>query len=738
MNPAESSSHAPSNDDLSPAPEERRQPEPLDELAERAGIELSYRDANGKCRRPSAAVKRRLLAAMGIPATAEEEVHASLSRLEESKWRRQLPAVCVVHGHLQAPTLELVATEGQGRVRWCVQLESGRELRGEVDFGALPLIESRSQRGARMQRRAFVLEADLEPGYHELQVEGWTDRTRLIVSPGKCWLPTQVEAGARLWGVTCQLYALRSAASWGIGDFSDLATLLRLVCRSGGDLVGINPLHALFPDEPRRASPYSPSSRLLLNVLNVDVTAVHEFAVSPAVQQSISTDQFQALLARCREAKLVDYETVAQLKRPLLRELFKEFIQRGAESRKQEFESWRSSRTGHFARACVFQALREHLVFLGYSRDPAQWPPEYQSADCAGVGRFATEHAHAITEMFWMQWIAEVQLREAVAAAPGMSVGLYRDLAVGVDASGAETWSDPAATVAGVHIGAPPDIFNPAGQDWGLPPLHPHRLKQEGYATFIELLRANMRHCGGLRVDHVMALRHLYWVPAGLGPAEGAYVRYPLEDLLSILALESHRQRCLVVGEDLGTVPEGFRDRMTRARVLSYRIVFFEQDADTADFVPPERYPRLAIAATGSHDLPSLRAWWNAEDLDLKERLGLFAGEGEQERARHRRERDRSRLRDALRRARLVDSNEELTVEVLLPAMHRFLARSACALAVAQLEDLAGQSDPVNLPSTADIYPNWRVRLPLCLEQIADSEALATVAGIFREVRGGG
>jgi 4-alpha-glucanotransferase len=319
-----------------------------------------------------------------------------------------------------------------------------------------------------------------------------------------------------------------------------------------------------------------------------------------------------------------------------------------------------------------------------------------------------------------------------------MAVGLYRDLAVGADRSGAETWANAAAVVSGAQVGAPPDIYNPAGQNWGLPPFHPRALREEGYQSFIDLVRANMRHARGLRIDHVMGLQHLYWVPQGQPASAGAYVRYPMEDLIGILALESHRQGCLIVGEDLGTVPEGFRERMAEANILSYRVLYFEQEPETGAFLPPAAYPALALAVIGSHDLPTLRGWWEERDLDLKEQLGLFPGPGEAEHQREMRHRDRMQLLRALRSERLLPPDGEPDVPTLSRAAHAFLARTPSALAIVQIDDLTDEADPVNVPATSDEHPNWRRRLSMKLEELAARPRLIDIAEIFRDERTAG
>jgi len=284
----------------------------------------------------------------------------------------------------------------------------------------------------------------------------------------------------------------------------------------------------------------------------------------------------------------------------------------------------------------------------------------------------------------------------------------------------------------GAQVGAPPDIYNPAGQDWGLPPFHPRALREEGYRSFIELIRANMRHAGGLRIDHVMGLRHLYWVPKGQKPSAGAYVRYPFDDLIGILALESHRHRCLVVGEDLGTVPDGFREHMAAANILSYRVLFFEQDT-RGNFLQPEVYPTLALAVVGSHDLPTLRGWWEGRDIALRQRLSLYPEPHEAERQRAARRQDKAALLRALRRAELLPESEwDPDIPLLARAVHAYLALSSSVLAMAQIDDLTDETDPVNVPATSDEHPNWRRRLSMTLAEVAAHPRFIDIAEAFR------
>ena len=708
----------------------------LDVLAERSGIEDEFTDAHGKLRTTPADTKRALLAAMGLDAADEASASQALAALDREEWGRSLPPVHVAFLSRGTVSIPLSLPAGSGKVTWSVRLEDGGERRGECRFGALDLTDQQVLDGRIAERRALPLGDDLPPGYHSIVVQPGGAKATLIVSPGQCWLPPAMEQGGRLWGIAAQLYLLRSEDNWGIGDYTDLRQLIDVVAERGADVVGLNPLHAMFLDDPEHASPYSPASRLLINILNIDVEGLPEFADSRAAQALVAEADFQQRLAAARDTSLVDYTAVAALKIDVLKRLFEEFWSDPQSERRQTFETFRRERGAAFERSCLFQALRQHFAAQGSGQaDWHNWPQPYQEPTSPAVARFAEEHEAVVAFRVWMQWLADRQLGDAARAAGGMAVGLYRDLAVGADQSGAETWASQRAVVAGAQVGAPPDIYNTAGQDWGLPPFHPRALREEAYASFVELVRANMRHAGGLRIDHVMALQHLYWVPKGQSPANGAYVRYPMDDLVGILALESQRNHCLVVGEDLGTVPEGFRERMAAARILSYRVLFFEKD-ENGGFLPPEAYPELALAVVGSHDLPTLRGWWEAADIDLRHGLRLIPDEAKADEARTERADDREQLAAALATEGSLPPDREDDTEAVVEAAHRFLARSRSGLAIAQIDDLTGEVDPVNVPTTSDEHPNWRRRLSLTIDELAQHPRFRAVSDIFAAERG--
>lgn len=712
---------------------------PLDRLADRFGIEPEFRDAGGELRRPPADVKRRLLAAMGVRATRTADAEKSLEQLERDEWSTPLGATVVRQARLPA-VLPLTLTAGAGTVRWTVTEEIGRKHSGSAPFADLELLA----RSGGVERRRLVVDADLPLGYHLIDIATEAGRRAsapLIVVPERCYVPDAIDRDGRTWGLAVQLYMLRSEHNWGIGDFTDLKRLAAIAARLGASVIGVNPLHAGFLDNPRHASPYSPASRLFLNPLYIDVTAVPETIDCVEARELVASAEFRARLAACRDAELVDYAGVARLKLPPLEALYRTFAASAPSERRIGFDEYRHARGRELERFCLWQALREHFAQRSPERaDWRRWPRAYRDAESADVARFASRRRERIDFLAWMQWIADGQLEDAATAARdvGLAIGLYRDLAVGADSAGAEAWSDAALFAAGASAGAPADLYNPAGQNWGLPPFDPHKLRRHGYSTFIELIRSNMQHAGGLRIDHAMGLEHLYWVPKDRPPSDGAYVTYPLDDLAGIIALESQRRKCLVVGEDLGTVPEGFSERLNERGILSYRILFFEHDED-GRLIPPERYPPLALAAIGSHDLAPLRGWWEERDIELKQSNGLYPDDDVHREQRERRARDRGRLLEALRGRRIplpanFDAGSRYDAD-LSRAVHEYLAQVRAGLVVLQLDDMVDERDLVNLPGSTEGYPNWRRRLSVPLEHIESHPLAAELAALMRNAR---
>ncbi len=691
-------------------------------LADRAGIEPKYRDAHGVVRVTTPETLRLLLASMGIAASDETEIAESLRRMDSDAWGRALPHVAVVHEGRGEIAVRLTLQTPERPISWRLTLEDGAVLTGQCDFASLRLLDT----SGKFECRELVIAGRIAFGYHRLVVSADPRAMTLIVTPGKCWLPQGFEKGGQLGGISAQLYLLRSERNWGIGDFGDLARLVRMTAAHGGDVVGLNPLHLLFPDEPEHASPYSPASRDGLNILYIDVPSLPEFAASNAAQSFVQSESFQSALAACRAARLVDYSAVMRLKLEALEYLYVS-AKTATPEREAAFVQFCDKQGASLARTCLFLALREHFAVAG-TPDWQTWPRAYRDPDSIEVLAFARDKADRIGFFAWLQWLADDQLALAASAAreAGMAVGLYRDLAVGAAMAGAETWANQAAVVSGAAVGVPPDIHNPAGQNWGLPPFNPIALQQEAYASFIRLVRSNMRHAGGLRIDHVMALQQTFWIPKGCLPGQGGYVRYPFDDLVGILALESQRNRCLVVGEDLGTVFEGFRERMMQAKILSYRVLIFERDDE--GFLPPGRYPNLSVAVAGNHDLPAMQAWWSGADIRLRQRLGLYPDAATVDHAALLRKDDRRALATAfLREGWPVDAGDDAPSR-LFEATRCFLERCRSFITLLQLDDVMNEQEPVNVPGTSTEHPNWRRKMAATLDEIERSGRLGRLA----------
>lgn len=603
-------------------------------------------------------------------------------------------------------------------------------LRGAADYGWTLLYEKGGMIEGRVNAQAVLTLPDNLPlGYHQLTLtqgeQQW--RSRVIVAPERCYEPEPLTQGKRWWGVTVQLYTLRSAHNWGIGDFGDLKALVEQVARRGGAFVGLNPLHALYPTQPEAASPYSPSSRHWLNIIYIDVNQVDDFHHSEAARDWLQQEDIQHQLTRARASRWVDYSAVMALKMAALRLAFAHFNHRSAlDPRQSAFRQFLQTHGESLQQQATYDALQawfkqQGLPVAGWQH----WPDAFHDARGEEALRFRQQHADEIRFYCWLQWLAHDQLAACFTRSKqlGMPIGLYRDLAVGVAQGGVDTWAEPQLHCLSVTLGAPPDPLGPTGQNWNLTPMHPLRLRQRDYQPFIDLLRHNMAHSGALRIDHVMGLMRLWWILDGHGADCGAYVHYPLDDLLGILALESHRHRCLVIGEDLGTVPEEIVHKLRDNSIYSYKVLFFEQDQH-GRFRAPQDYPPRSMATITTHDLATLRGYWQGVDLTLGKDLGLYPDPEQLQQQLDERECAKQGLLDALHEQGLlpqrVGHNAALTTmsAQLNRGVQRYMADSASALLGLQLEDWLDMAAPVNVPGTDQQYPNWRRKLSRPLDSI--------------------
>ena len=569
-------------------------------LAEKAGI-LPEFSAEGGIYKTSFETQIAVLNALGIDACTPEKAEAALQAELEKPFKRALPPVVVARiekGVADVP----VTVRAKGKhspIDYVLTLESGEQTFGQ----AVPAMLEKIDDNGEFERVKLVLDLPDVMGYHSLTVESpdlpETGRTMtLVVAPTKCYQPEMMREGGKPWGYPLQLYALRSAENWGIGDFTDLGKMAGVAQRFGADILGINPINVAFMANVETASPYYSSSRLFLNPLYIDVMAVEGAQKSKKLQALLADKDFQAKLAKARASRLVDYALVGELKGKAFEALYAEF--KGS----ADFDAFCEKGGKELDNAALYQVLAESFVLKKKGVGFKSWGKAYDSPDTAQAKKFAREHADRIRYFKYLFWLADAQFKAASEAckAANLGVGLYQDLAVGVAAESAETWGAQELFAVDLSIGSPPDMFNADGQRWGVAPMRPEVMKQEAYATYRRILSANMKRAGAVRIDHVMGLARLFCIPDGVA---GAYVLYPFADMVGIVALESHRNKCLVVGEDLGVVPSFFREALAEAGILSFRVCRYERTPD-GRYIPPASYPESALVAAGTHDMPTL------------------------------------------------------------------------------------------------------------------------------------
>ncbi|SCY72561.1 malto-oligosyltrehalose synthase [Microvirga guangxiensis] len=666
----------------------------LERMAGLVGISPNYADAFGRRIETSEETRNAILAALGLGTGSEAEAQQSLARLEKLKSSPLPSVITALSGSLSA-----IPLQGElGPAQWRITEEDGTQHEGMLTKG----------------ETALQLPA-LPMGYHLLQV-GDLEAT-LIASPESCWQPEAFRDDKRFWGAVAQVYSLRSEQDLGIGDYSDVARLAEGVGGRGGSFLGLSPVHALFAADRTKISPYSPSSRLFLEAPFIDPTVVEGFIESGA-KQILEKPDVQKRLIHLQNAQFIDYHEVWAIKRLLLDTLWSHVQQT---IKHPEFETFRKAGGQALEAHATFEALSEHFREQGCNWI-GDWPEEYQDIRSSEVERFRSTHAERIEFHLWLQWLADRQLAEAAkrARAAGLSIGLYRDLAVGADGGGSEIWATPERFAPRLAIGAPPDPLGPQGQNWGLPPFNPLTLEEQGLAAFRDLVAANMRHAGAIRIDHAFQLQRLFLIPSGAAASQGAYVDYPFEAMLAVLRVESHRAQCLVIAEDLGTAPEGFSDAIMASGVLSYRVLPFEREG--SDFRKPNDYPRSALSVLTTHDLPTFKGWWRGLDIDLRQTLGVFDPEAASD-EREKRQIDKESFARALTEEGLL-SSADLPIEPPLEGTVRYLARTSCVLMALQIEDASGELNQPNMPGMDDGHPNWRRRLSNTIESIVSSNSL--------------
>jgi len=674
--------------------------EALERAAARWGVELEYTDTWGRSHAASDETLPGALAALGVPLANLQDGEPELDRAgmerDLARWSRAFDPAVVVYEESDAIPLRIPSAYAGGSVKLEFRWENG-----EIEHHWFWLPELQDLERVAIAGREFISKRvplpALRLGYHDLRVywmkepeqEAFED-ARFIVCP------KQARAlEGRLAGVALSLYGVRSARNWGCGDFTDLRAVIDTLAPSGAAFLALNPLHAIPNRQPYNTSPYLPLCSLYRNYLYLDAERVPGFLPEDAPAGEI---------AALRATELVEYEDVAEFKLRALRRAFERFEKSGRTGSFEEFARIEGRLLHDFA---VFCALDEHI----HLRNPdiwlwKDWPAEYQDPRSPAVAEFAEQHRHDVRFYKFLQWQVDQQLAEAQdhAIARGMKIGLYHDLALATDRFGADLWMNRPFYAQGARVGAPPDELAPSGQDWGFPPPNRQAHRENGYQLFAQSIRKNARHGGALRIDHVMRLFRLFWIPDGLTAAQGVYVKDYAEDLLGILALESVRGGFIVIGEDLGTVEWSVRQRLAEMGILGYRLLWFEKNLD-GSFRMPQEYPMQAAVSTTTHDLPTLAGFVEGRDIEARRAAGLVdqAGYETQWAARHN---EIGRLQDALQRAGF--AGDPLS----------FVLATPCALAIVNQEDLTGETQQQNLPASTWQHPNWRRKMKVAVEDL--------------------
>ena len=725
-------------------------PDPVEiETAARAwGVETDYWDIWGHQHHASPELERAILASLKVDTSSSAALGQAIKQREQRPWLTPLvPAIFLTAG--AAPREVSIAIEAERADSSAVlhlRLEDGSMSDIAVALSEIAVFEESVIDGRRLVRKRLRLPAELPLGYHELSITiaGENSATsRLIVCPERAFEPKWLNEG-RAAGIAISLYGLRSQRNWGCGDTTDLCALINWVAeRTGTSFIALNPLHAIANRQPYNTSPYLPNSIFYRNPIYLDVEAIADFRSSERALALLESAAVQKEIAALRNAELVEYARVYALKLRFMKLLFQTFLEnewRESTARAAELKQY-IEREGNLLHRFAVHAALDQTIHKECSDvwNWKGWPERYQDPESDATRQFARKHWRSVLFHKYMQWQLDLQLAAAQqhALKCGLGIGLYHDLALATDRFGSDLWAHRDFFVSGCRVGAPPDGFSPKGQDWGFPPPNTERHDADGYRLFAESIRKNCRHGGALRIDHVMRFFRLYWIPDGMEATDGTYVRDRYDALLSILALESVRNQVVVIGEDLGTVPDQAREVLHRFGILSYRLLYFEQN--NGRFRAPEEYPRDALVSATTHDLPTLAGFWLGRDIDARRDAGLLPDEGDYRRMHEDRAREKQKLLDLLWELKLLPDwfpRQAAQVPELAGELHNaivgFLASTPSKLMVLNQEDLLKQAEQQNLPGSTAEYPNWRRKMKCTVEELWTSGEIRDFALMFR------
>ncbi|HWD00374.1 MAG TPA: 4-alpha-glucanotransferase [Candidatus Sulfopaludibacter sp.] len=719
----------------------------LERAASVCGIEPGFWDIWGRYHRTTTEALQTILAAKGMAAGTPAELENSLSERARSEWRRLLPP-CVVAGETPSAEVPLsFPAESMGqRAHFTVRRESGETAQFDLNLWELPQTGHLEMDGRTWVRKSARLPIGLPLGYHDISVTvgDATASTRYIVTPDRAWSDPHLGRGGRIAGVSVSLYGVRSQRNWGCGDFRDLLDVIDWVADElGASFVGLNPLHAIHNRRPFNTSPYLPNCIFYQNFLYLDVEGMEDYANCGRARALRESPEIASEIAALRDSEFVEYERVAALKLRFLKVCFARFLRerRAGSARSREFDRFLAREGDLLEKFALYCALDEHL----HRENPdlwiwPDWPAPYQDPDSAETVSFRQKHWRSVLFYQYLQWQIDLQLAEGQRHARDrkLSIGLYHDLALATDRFGSDLWAHRPFFVNGCRVGSPPDDFAPHGQDWGFPPPNAERHREDGYRLFADSIRRNCRHGGALRIDHVMRLFRLYWIPDQCDATAGAYVKELRDDFVRILALESFRNRVVVVGEDLGTVEPAVRETLARFGILSYRLFYFEKN-ERGEFRPNDTYPRQALVSSTTHDLPTLAGFWVGADIEARHAAGVLddAGRGAQLASR---QQEKQKMLDALFGLRLLADNlprqasayPDLTGE-LHNAIVGFLALTPSQILAINQEDLTKELSQQNLPGTTWQYQNWGRKMRFTIDQLKADPGARGFSTMFRD-----
>lgn len=719
----------------------------LNQLSEKLGILESFTDpCTGTVYFADKKSKQKICESLGYKAQTNTDLKQSLYLLEKHQWQEVVSPTVTVYPHEIHPfVFEMVlSTEyANSQISFTLQFEDGTKNNGSFWFGDMPLIQEKEIEGCCYQKRRVYLFLDATLGYHQLYFHLSEENTvlmNLIVAPEKCFMP-ETGKNNRVFGFPVQLYALKSRKNWGIGDFTDLSDMAFIGKKLGASLIGVNPLNALFADTPNDASPYCASSRLFLNPLYIDITSVPESKTSQKYQELFN----QETLSELQNNPLVQYDKVASLKYYFLKVLHEEFKIRNFDKKKKaitkrgrDFVSFQRQKGRDLICFATYQVIRNHFLKQGKSALWWEWGEEYITPDTPAVCQFQKEYQDEIELIMYQQFLADEQFKTVHKAyrKSKMLIGLYTDFPVGVGNNSAEVWTEQSLYLSGVTAGAPPDMFNKKGQDWSLAPFNPIQLAKTGFAGYRKIIQYAMNGAGAIRIDHAFGLERLY---LRVQEATGAYLKYPYKTLMGIVALESLRNKCVVIAEDLGTPPEGFCDKMVQSGALSFKIAHYQRYSQT--YLEPQYYNWQTLIATGTHDMPSYTAFWKGIDLELARQMKTITSDQYKQHKINRADERLAYVETFYRQSLPMPTRTDLKYtpkivpEWFIENVYRYLSQSNSFLLLVRLEDLLGQDEQINLPGTYLEYPNWRYKIPEMIENLTQNKAVVRICRAISENR---